>query len=125
MQQEMRGCTHDLSSSPFGFAFRTCSDCGVATAKDGPTINVAITNRVHASIPRPLQVNNMLVSVVIPTVDRKDELIRAIRGAADQQIDFALLEILVVDNSSNARQREVVVPLLHTIQRAKKYTLHT
>jgi succinoglycan biosynthesis protein ExoM len=50
----------------------------------------------------------VLISVIIPTVDREEGLARAIRAIIDQQIGDYQVEIVVVDNSVDAKQRRIV-----------------
>lgn len=64
----------------------------------------------------------MLVSVVIPTVDREEGLKSAILSAAKQRISFSSVEIVVVDNSPKAKQSSLVSQL--TIMLRGQVDLH-
>jgi glucosyl-dolichyl phosphate glucuronosyltransferase len=52
------------------------------------------------------------VSIVISTLDRQQEVVRAIRSILEQGVDPARYEIVVIDNGSKDRTREVVAEIV-------------
>jgi glycosyltransferase involved in cell wall biosynthesis len=52
------------------------------------------------------------VSIVISTLDRQEELARAIHSILTQEVDARRYEIVVVDNGSRDRTREVVADIM-------------
>jgi succinoglycan biosynthesis protein ExoM len=53
----------------------------------------------------------VLIDIVIPTVDRQEGLKRAILAVSRQKLSFASVRTVVVDNSGDARQRQLVFEL--------------
>lgn len=54
---------------------------------------------------------DVLIDVVIPTVDRNELLVGAVQGALRQEVPFAEVRIIVVDNSAAGSQCAIVQPL--------------
>ena len=63
--------------------------------------------------------NKILISVIIPTYNRKDKLIRLIRSIKKSNYPSEKMEIIVVDNSSIDGTSEEIEKLFTTLR--KKY----
>ena len=50
----------------------------------------------------------VLISVVIPTVERRELLVRAVQSVCQQRLRSGSAEIIVIDNSPDGRQRQIV-----------------